>query len=111
MMFLVGKLSRFVYQFCNKKEVEKVSLKSEYSKLLDICKPEYKKYIKCGIITLLHASAFMYLPNIYGDINTLMEIRVSTSSYQTIYETYGFIIAKWATIFGSLGALTYLRRY
>jgi len=53
----------------------------------------------------------MYIPNIYGDINTLMEIKISTSSYPILYETYGLIIAKWFAIFGSLGTLTYMRRY
>ena len=46
-----------------------VKLDKEYQKLWAICKPEIKKYMACGVITLLHAAAFMYLPNIYGDIN------------------------------------------
>jgi hypothetical protein len=45
-----------------------------------ICRPELKKYIFCGIITALHASAFMYLPHVYGDIDELMKMKISAIS-------------------------------
>lgn len=63
------------------------------------------------MIALLHAGAFMYLPNIYGDIETLMGLRISSTSQEIILKTYALMIGKWAGIFGGLGSLTYLRRY
>jgi hypothetical protein len=56
---------------------QNIKLKNEYQRLWAICRPELKKYLYCGAISLLHAAAFMYLPNIYEDINTLMALRVS----------------------------------
>lgn len=70
-----------------------------------------KKYAYCGVITLFHAGAFMYLPHIYDDINSLMALKIGEVSQQVLLETYALKIGKWAGIFGALGTLTYLRRY
>ena len=53
----------------------------------------------------------MYLPNIYGDINALMELRVSQVPQELVLQTYALKVGKWAGIFGALGVLTYIRRY
>jgi hypothetical protein len=63
------------------------------------------------VITLLHAAAFMYLPNIYEDINFLMTLKISEVPQDLLLQTYALKIGKWAGIFGALGGLTYLRRY
>lgn len=53
----------------------------------------------------------MYLPNIYGDINYLMTLKISEVPQDILLQTYALKIGKWAGIFGALGGLTYLRRY
>jgi len=90
---------------------QNVKLDKEYQKLWAICKPELKKYIFCGVITVLHAGAFMYLPNIYNDINELMALNINQVPQEVLLQTYALKVSKWAGIFGSVGYLTYLRRY
>jgi hypothetical protein len=70
-----------------------------------------KKYAFCGVIALLHAGTFMYLPNIYEDINSLMALKISEVPNDILLQAYATKIGKWAGIFGALGTLTYLRRY
>lgn len=53
----------------------------------------------------------MYLPNIYGDLNYLMSLKLSTVPATEIYAAYLTMTTKWAFLFGFLGALTYRRRY
>ena len=67
--------------------------------------------MKNSVVTLIHAGLFMYLPNIYSDINHLMELKISVLSQEAILQEYGFTMGKWAVIFGSLGILTYVRRF
>lgn len=93
------------------KDLKNVKLDQEYKKLWGICKPELKKYVVCGVITLLHAGCFMYLPNIYDDINSLMALNIDTTPQNVLLQEYAYKIGKWAGIFGTLGSLTYLRRY
>jgi hypothetical protein len=64
-----------------------------------------------SVIALFHAATFMYLPNIYEDINTLMALKISEVPRDILLQTYAIKIGKWAGIFGALGGLTYLRRY
>lgn len=90
---------------------QNIKLKNEYQRLWAICRPELKKYLYCGAISLVHAAAFMYLPNIYEDINTLMALRVSEVAPDILLQTYAAKIGKWTGIFATLGTLTYLRRY
>jgi hypothetical protein len=90
---------------------QNLKLKNEYQRLWAICRPELKKYAFCSVIALLHAGTFMYLPNIYQDINALMELKISQVPKEVLLEAYAMKIGKWAAIFGSLGTLTYLRRY
>ena len=59
-----------------------VQLNQEYRKLWQICRPELGKYLRCGAITLFHAAAFMYLPNVYDDINSLMALNIDTLPQQ-----------------------------
>lgn len=54
----------------------KIKIPSDHQKLIDLCKPETKKYVSNSIVTLLHSSLFMYLPKIYTDINYLMGLKV-----------------------------------
>jgi hypothetical protein len=63
------------------------------------------------VIALLHAGTFMYLPNIYDDINTLMALKISEVGREAVLQAYAMKVGKWAGIFGALGTLTYLRRY
>ncbi len=98
--------------FCRfSNDIKNVKLDQEYKKLWGICRPELKKYIVCGAITLVHAGFFMYLPNIYNDINLLTALNVDTTPSDVLLQQYAIKITKWAAIFGSLGTLTYLRRY
>ena len=77
---------------------------------MQICKPELPKYISNGILTLVHAGIFMYLPNIYHDLTTLMEMSLQTHSASAINEAYFLIGGKWTALFSFLGVLTYRRR-
>jgi hypothetical protein len=106
---MLGQLTKRLVRFNSNQP--NVKLDQEYKKLWGICRPELKKYLLCGAITLLHAGTFMYLPNIYDDINALMALNIDTTPQDLLIQTYAFKIAKWAGIFGTLGALTYLRRY
>lgn len=99
------------YLFSEKKDLNKVNLKAEYKKVWDICKPELPKYLFNSILTLLHAGMFMYLPNIYSDINYLMSLKVTTMPASEIYYAYLIMTSKWAALFGAMGILTYRRRY
>jgi hypothetical protein len=90
---------------------QNLNLKNEYKRLWAICRPELKKYMFCGVIALFHAGTFMYLPNIYEDINTLMALKATDATRDLVLQTYAIKVGKWAGIFGALGTLTYLRRY
>ena len=84
---------------------------NEHQKILSICKPEYKKYFSNGIITLLHSALFMYLPKIYGDLNYLMEMKISHLDRATIISEYALVLGKWSVVFGLMGIFTYWRRF
>ncbi len=81
-----------------------------YSTLWKICKPESASYMKTIGLTLLHASLFMYLPQVYTDINYLMSLTREIGD-AALFMQYGIIVSKWAAIFGSLSFLTYNRRF
>lgn len=53
----------------------------------------------------------MYLPNIYGDINYLLELKVSAVDRAVILSEYGMVMGKWSVVFGLLGMFTYWRRF
>ena len=78
--------------------------------MMSICKPELPKYLSNGAITLVHSAIFMYLPNIYNDLSTLMEMTLQTHSVAEINQTYLLMGGKWAILFTILGVLTYRRR-
>ena len=88
-----------------------VKITSEHKKIIEICKPELRKYLSNGVITLLHSGLFMYLPNIYGDINFLMEMKISHMDQAVILSEYATILGKWSVIFGLMGVFTYWRRF
>ncbi len=90
---------------------KRFSLKAEYRKLIQIAKPEQSKYVKNLVLTLAHASIFMYLPNIYGDISQLMNLKEGVNTTNEILHTYGYTLGKWTALFGTAGLLTYQRRY
>jgi hypothetical protein len=98
------------FTFADKKEIKKLTLKEEYKKVWNICKPELPKYMFNSVLTLIHAGMFMYLPNIYGDLTYLMSLKLSTVPATEIYTAYLMMTSKWAVLFGALGALTYRRR-
>ncbi len=54
---------------------------------------------------------FMYLPNIYSDINYLMSLKVTAMPASEIYYAYLIMTSKWAALFAAMGVLTYRRRY
>lgn len=58
------------------------SLRGEYTKLVQMALPERNKYLKNVALTLAHATIFMYLPNIYGDINMLMNLKQGINTTQ-----------------------------
>ena len=62
-------------------------------------------------MTIAHAAVFMYLPSIYGDLNSLMELKLSAVPASSIISEYAMMTAKWSVIFGVMGVLTYRRRY
>lgn len=72
-MWRRGVAKALTYSF----STQNIQLKNEYQRLWAICRPELKKYMYCGAIALLHAATFMYLPNIYEDINSLMALKIS----------------------------------
>ena len=53
----------------------------------------------------------MYVPNIYGDINYLMELKISNMEQAAILSEYGMILGKWSVVFGLMGIFTYWRRF
>lgn len=73
LMWRRGVAKALTYSF----STQNIQLKNEYQRLWAICRPELKKYMYCGAIALLHAATFMYLPNIYEDINSLMALKIS----------------------------------
>lgn len=86
-------------------------LGSEHKRIYQICLPEKAKYLTNGLITLLHSALFMYLPKIYGDINYLMELKISNMDQAALLTEYGFIFGKWSVVFGLMGLFTYWRRF
>lgn len=116
MLHLCRSLPR--YLFCSNgkkpsfenKEIP-IELPTEHKKIIQICRPELKKYLTNGIITLLHSGLFMYLPNIYGDLNSLMEMKSSNMEQAVIFHEYGMVLGKWSVIFALMGVFTYWRRY
>jgi len=80
-------------------------------KLVDIGRPERMKYLKNIVLTLAHASVFMYLPNIYGDISHLMSLKEGVNATNEILHTYAYTLGKWTALFSIGGLLTYQRRY
>lgn len=89
----------------------KEKIPSEHQKIFEICRPEFKKYAKNGIVTMIHAGLFMYLPTIYADISHLMELKVSVVGSDALWWEYGTKMGKWTLYFATLGFLTYWRRF
>jgi hypothetical protein len=62
-------------------------------------------------MTIIHSAFFMYLPNIYSDIDHLLSLRVSTMDKAMLTNEYLMVYGKWSVLICLVGVLNYWRRY
>jgi hypothetical protein len=58
----------------------KITHREEYRRLFELAKPEYRKYIKNAALTLAYTGLMMYVPNVFQEISSLMNLKAGVAS-------------------------------
>ena len=84
---------------------------SDLQKCFYIIRPESRRFIANCVLTLVSSGIFMYLPNVFTDIQALLALNINTLPASEIWQQYLITTSKWMGIFGVSMLITYKRRF